>query len=295
MTAGHYRRFSVARIGAIAGNTLTDLTRQRVFYFILVFALILIGCSIFMARFSFEEEFKMVKDVSLGTMSIFSSLLAILATARLLPQDLEERTAYSILAKPVPRFEYVIGKLIGVIALLAIALVLMSALFVALMQWREQTVLHETMRQMTGAPPEQLQQTLRGIGDAGLKIDIVGVIGAIFLKAAALAALTLFITTFATTNIFTVMVMVFIYFIGHLQSTAREYWLAERGGGWLTRLFLAIVALVFPDLQQFNLVDAAVSGVAIPGMLFARIGVIGLFYIVVYSLLAIVAFSGKEL
>jgi len=57
--------------------------------------------------------------------------------------------------------------------------------------------------------------------------------------------------------------MVFIYFIGHLQATAREYWLQENGAGWMARGFLALVALIFPDLQAFNLVDEIVAGAVI--------------------------------
>src|SRR3954451_10236762 len=128
---------SLQRIGAIASNTLTDLRRQKVFYFILIFALILIGSSVFMARFSFQEEFQILKDISLGAMSIFTSLLAILATARLVSQDIEDRTVYTILAKPVPRFEYVLGKILGVLVLLAISTLLMSIFFFATLYTRE--------------------------------------------------------------------------------------------------------------------------------------------------------------
>ena len=49
-------------------------------------------------------------------MSIFTSILAIVVTARMLPQDVDDRTVYTILAKPVPRFEYIVGKLLGVLA-----------------------------------------------------------------------------------------------------------------------------------------------------------------------------------
>ncbi len=98
---------------------------------LLVFALLLIGSSIFMAQFSFQQEFQILKDVSLGAISIFTSLLAIVATARLLPQDIEDRTVYTILAKPVPRFEYVLGKIAGVLLLLAISTLVMSAAFLA--------------------------------------------------------------------------------------------------------------------------------------------------------------------
>ena len=82
-----------------------------------------------MAQFSFQQEFQILKDVSLGAISIFTSLLAIVATARLLPQDIEDRTVYTILAKPVPRFEYVLGKIAGVLLLLAISTIVMSAAF----------------------------------------------------------------------------------------------------------------------------------------------------------------------
>src|SRR5437016_4607841 len=250
-----HRAFSLGRIGAITTNTVTELTRQKVFYILLIFALVLIGSSVFMARFSFQQEFQILKDVSLGAMSIFSSLLAIVATARLIPQDVEDRTVYTILAKPVPRFEYLLGKLFGVLLLLAISIALMSALFVAVLYLREQTVLNETLRQMSRAPGEQMDDALNAVRASALNLNIFAGIGVIFLKACLLAALTLFVSTFATTNIFTVVVMMFIYFIGHLQATAREYWLEQQSVDWLTRAFLAIVALIFPDLQAFNLVE----------------------------------------
>ena len=91
------------------------------------------------------------------------------------------------------------------------------------------------------------------------------------------------------------MVMVFIYFIGHLQATAREYWLEQQSVGWVAKTFLAIVALIFPDLQAFNLVDEIVAGVAIPLVLFAKTAVLGIFYTMIYTLAATFVFYGKEL
>src|SRR5437667_7569933 len=290
-----YRAFSVGRIGAITVNTLTELKRLKVFYFLLVFALILIGSSVFMARLTFQQEFQILKDVSLGAMSIFTSLLAIVATARLIPKDVEDCTVYTILAKPVPRFEYVIGKLAGVLLLLAISTLVMSAMFLAVIYSREQTLLHDTMRQMTGAPREQVDDALGAIRASAFNIDIFPGIVVIYLKACLLAALTLFVSTFATTNIFTVVVMVFIYFIGHLQATARQYWLQEHASGLVTRVFLAVVALFFPDLQAFNLVDDIVAGTAISLAVFAKTAVLGVFYTVIYTLLAAFVFYGKEL
>src|SRR5437773_9457599 len=191
-----HRRFSPARIFAISINTLTELTRQKAFYVLLIFALLLIGCSVFMARFTFQQEFQILKDISLGAMSIFSSLLAIVATARLIPQDIEDRIVYTILAKPVPRFEYLLGKLLGVLLLLAISVALMSALFIAVLYFREQTVLIETLRQMNRAPREQVDDALNAVRAAGWNLNIFAGLGLILLKACLLAALTLFVSTF---------------------------------------------------------------------------------------------------
>jgi ABC-type Na+ efflux pump permease subunit len=295
MSEGHHRVFSFGRLLAITTNTLTDLTRQKVFYFVLIFALLLIGSSVFMARLTFQQEFQILKDVSLGAMSIFTSLLAIVATARLIPQDIEDRTVYTILAKPVPRIEYLLGKLAGVLLLLAIGTLVMGAVFFVVLYLREQSVLNEIMRQMSAAPREQLDAALNAVRASALNINIFPAIAIIYLKACLLAALTLFVTTFATTNLFTIVVMVFIYFIGHLQATAREYWLQEHGASLITRIFLAVVALIFPDLQAFNLVDDVVAGTAIPLALLLKTAALGIFYTTIYTMLATVVFYGKEL
>ena len=290
-----HHAFSWRRVTAICRNTLTELTRLKIFYLLLLFALVLIAGSVFLARFSFQQEFQILKDVSLGTMSIFSSVLAIVATARLIPQDIEDRTIYSILAKPVPRFEYLLGRLGGALLLLGITMLAMSAVFVVVMYIREQTVLHETARQMSTAPADQLASSLQSIRASAFNVNLLSGIGLIFVKACVLASLTLFISTFASTNVFTIVVMVFVDFIGHLQGIAREYWLHEHGAGIMTRVFLAVVALVFPDLQAFNVVDDVVLGIAIPLAIGLKIAGLGLLYTVVYTAFSIVVFSGKEL
>jgi hypothetical protein len=290
-----HRFFSFGRIAAITLNTLTELTRQKVFYVLLIFALLLIASSMFMARLAFQQEFQILKDVSLGAMSLFTSLLAIVATARLIPQDIEDRTVYTILAKPVPRFEYVLGKLAGVLLLLVISTLVMSAMFFLVLYTREQIMLHRTLRQMVATPREQVDDALRAVRSSALNISIFPGIAIIYLKACLIAALTLFVSTFATTNIFTIVVMAFIYFIGHLQSLAREYWLQEHSVGWMARLFLMLVALIFPDLQTFNLVDDIVAGAVISLGLFAKTAALGIFYTMTYALLAAFVFSGREL
>lgn len=284
--------FSPARILAMAVNTCTELTRLKVFYFLLIFALVMIGSSFFSADLKTEEQFQLLKDVSLGSMSIFTSLIAILATAMLLPKDLEDRTTFTILAKPVPRYEYLAGKLLGILILLAISIVVMSGLFLLVLWLREQGALAEVRHDATG---DDLAAAIQSIQAVTFNANLLPGIVVIFVKAALLAALTLMISAFATSSIFTMMITIAIYFIGHLQSTAREYWLESTDVQWWTKPALACVALLFPDLQAFSLTDDVVAGIPIHFPLFAQTFGLGLLYVGVYYLLACFFFSNREL
>jgi len=280
---------------AIGRNTFTELVRQKVFYFLLIFALLVIGNSAFMAKLSFQEQFQMLKDISLGAMSVFSSIIAILATANFLPKDIEDRTIYTILAKPVPRFCYLLGKLLGILSLLAAAVGLMTFLFLGVLWLREAQVIAETRAQLQGASAEDFAQAIKEVTSSTFNINLLPGIIVIFLKSALLASLTLFLSTFATSSIFAILMATALYFIGHLQATAREYWLAGLDVHWWSRLLAAFVSLVFPDLQAFNLTDDIIAGAAVPLGLFIGTAALGLLYIAVYFSLAALVFSGREL
>ena len=291
-----HRFFSTGRVQALAANTLTELVRLKIFYFLLLFALLLIGSSAFLVRFSFQDQFQMLKDLSLGAMSIFTSLLAILATATLLPKDIEDRTLYTILAKPVSRLEYLLGKLFGVALLLLVSMVFMGAMFALVLAWRVHVVTDEIL--LGGGTRELIDQQIRELHATAFNPNLWAGGAIIYTKACLLASLTLFISTFASSSIFTIIVSVVVYFIGHLQATARDYWQASSGftgTSWITKAFLALVSLVFPDLQLFNLVDEIVVGTAIPSWLLVKTIGLGAMYFIIYLLAAYFAFVGKEL
>jgi len=286
--------FSPARVSAIASNTLLELIRQKVFYFLLIFALVLIGASFFMGFLRPELQFQVMKDVSLGAMSVFTWLLAVLATAMLLPKDIEDRTLYTILAKPVPRFEYLLGKLLGVLLLLAISTVVMSGMFAATLYFKEQVTIAGAIQESKLTDPSQIAEVVRTIKASTFSWSLVPGVIAIYLKAAIFAALTLLISTFASSWIFTIVVSVAVYLIGHLVPVAREY--AESGGGaWFARDLCGLIARLFPDLQLFNLVDDIVAGNAIATGIFLQTVGLGCLYVAVYTWLAYLMFAKKEL
>lgn len=291
-TSSKHAPFSVRRVSALATNTLLELVRLKVFYFLLLFSLLVIGSSIFTVKFSFQNPLQVLKDVGLGAMSIFSWLLGLLCTAALLPKDQEDRTLYTILAKPVSRFEYLLGKLSGVFLLLTIAVVLMSAMFAAVLGIREQQEIAEVMQ---NTPAEQVSQAVEAVRASAFQANLVPGILLILLKALLCSTLTLLLSTVATSSVFTILTSVVIYLIGHVQTIAREAWLAGGDATALVKVLSAGVALVFPDLQLFNVVDEIAVGTALPMHLFWQVSGFGLIYIAVYFLLAQIIFASKEL
>ena len=215
----------------------------------------------------------------------------------LLPKDIEDRTLYTILAKPVPRFEYLLGKLLGILLLLLVSILIMAALFFVVLYERRQSAIADVMHGFANAPDflQQQQDQLRDIRAATAPYGLFQGIVVIYVKAAICASLTLFLSTFASSTIFTIMVSVACYFIGHLQGIAREAWLGSATTGPLPRIFLGFVALVFPDLKMFNVVDDIVSGNSIALSLFAQTIALGGLYTLVYFLVAYFVFASKEL
>lgn len=289
---GH-RYFSLGRVMAMGGNTFRELVRQKVFYFLVLFALLVIGGSLFAVKLTFQEQFQVLKDISLGAMSIFLWLIAVLTTASLIPRDLEDRTLYTILAKPVPRFEYVLGKLAGVFGVLMAACGAMSVAFLAVLWMKTQGTHAEILS--TYPLGEERDAALRGLAVSAFSWNLLPGIVLILWKAMVCAAVTLFISTFASSMVFTVMISVVVYLIGHMQAVAREYWLAQGGLGLGGRLGNGFVALVFPDLQMFNVVDEIALGTPVPWELFWEVSGFAGLYVLMYLLCAQWVFSEREL
>jgi len=293
--ASAHKLFSWRRASAIAGTTFRDLVRQKVFYFMLVFAAIIIGLSLVLVNLSFRGQLQAVMDVSLGAISVFTLLLAILSTAVLLPRDLEERTLYTILAKPVSRFEYLLGKLWGVGIMLFVATALMTALLsIVLYAWQGK----EVSNIMANVEVEKVPQAIAHLKASTFTWKLFAGIGILFLRAMVCAAFTLMISSFATSWLFTVVASFMGVLIGHLVPIARAVWLEPMQYGvevsWYLTAFLRFVIL-FPDMQMFNLVDSIAVGDQVPWADFGSAVGMGCGYLAVYTLVAWLFFAWKEL
>ncbi len=279
--------FSAGRVGTIALNTFTESVRQKVYYILLIFALVVIASASFFAQFSFSEQLKFVKDFCLGALSVFGALIAIIGTAQMLPAELENRTIYTILAKPVRRGEFLLGKYLGSVCLVAVSLLFMGLMFGAALWFKEHRLIAEALAMAESTPADELQHTLQQIRAEALDPDILKGVLLIFVKLALLAVVTLLVSTFSTSMVFNVAVTVMVFLAGHLRGVATEAW----GEMLWVRALLAIV----PDLSAFNVADDIILGNVIPWGHVGKVALYGLVRTVILLAAAHLIFSRREI
>ncbi|MCX6878892.1 MAG: ABC transporter permease subunit [Verrucomicrobia bacterium] len=292
------------RIRVLAMHAFTQLVRMKVFYFLVVFAVIALGSNCFdLPQHAGSEAagvnvLRAIKSWSFGTMTLFSVVLAIVATALLLPKDVEDRTLYTILAKPVPRLDYLAGKLLGVLLLVFVSLVLMDLLMTAVLQVRTSMILGQQLElaRACGWSVADLASLRAEILTQGPNWSLQGAVLAVFLRASIMASLALLISTFSSSTLFTSIISFLIYFAGHFQADARGAFLAPGadGSGLVARLAGLLVALVLPDFQLFNVIDAVLEGQAMPPVILGQLIALGLFYAVFFVVASWFIFAEKE-
>lgn len=294
-----------SRVGVIMHHSFTQLVRMKVFYFLAFFAVILIASNFFNLpqhegpEVAGAHVLTSIKSWSLGAMTLFSVVLSIVATALLLPKDVEDRTLYTILAKPVPRIDYLAGKLLGVMSLVFVSLLIMDVLMVAILQMRMNMVLDTqvALAVSSGWPAADVENLKKEIIAQGPTLSLQGAVFAVFLRSMVIASFALLISTFSTSTLFTTIVSFLIYFIGHFQADARMIYMNQAFGsndGWLSQAIGLLVALALPDFQIFNVIDAVIEGQLMSLVTMAKLACVGLFYFGFYLFASWFIFAEKE-
>lgn len=274
--------FSLTRVIRIARLTLLEAIRQKLFSFLILIGAVLMGSSLLFRELNFGyNELKFILDFGFGTIVIFGSVLAIVGMAQLFYSEIENRTALTLLAKPVLKAEFLMGKLIGVMLVLLCFVVVMSLLLFLLLYFRESQLL---------ADGEIIDGTLI---DRVVPSDVFYYAVAHWMRLCVLAGLTLCIASFASTNLYTVVVSFMAMLICQTQHVARGAW----GGVESTvgQIATFLIGLVFPNLQMFNLTDMGHSGANLSTEAYLLMLGYGLIYIVVFLGLSIWAFRNREI
>lgn len=274
---------SINRVFAISRNTFLEALRQKFINVLVILAVALVLSSNFFRQFDFgSSELKFITDFGLGSILFFGSILAIISTAQLFFSEIENRTALTILAKPLNRWEFITGKFLGILTLLAVFTLLMVGLLAAMLFWRESAL----MERYPGSFEEGRIVSYSGLMMYGL-LEM--------LRFGVIAGFTLFIASFSNTNLYTVIVSFFVFIICQLQYVARDGW--SDISNTLIKGIVWGLALLFPNLQLFN-----VAGLLIfPGEEFLSLGSAwgivgyGVVYIAAFNFLAFISFRNREI
>ena len=246
------------KILAIASVAIREAIRQRLAVNLLVFAVALVMASLTISALTFGEQYRIIVDLGLSSMELFGTLIATFLGAGLIAHDVEKRSVYPVIAKPVSRSQYVVGRYLGLLATTTLNLLVMALVFSAVLAI------------YTG-----------GLGFLR-ETPFLLVLVAMVVQFAMVAAVATFFSAFTTTTLAAIFTLSLVV-AGHLASDLVRYWSTK--GTWAGRVGTALYAVV-PNLEALNLKEAMVYKDAVAG----SFAVTGLGYGLAYSA-AVLAFA----
>ena len=194
-------------IPQIALQVFRESVRDKVFYNLVLFAVLLIAASYLIGQLTAGQEVKIIKDLGLGATQVFGLFIAVFIGIGLVSKEVERRSIYSLLAKPVRRHELILGKYAGLVLTLAVNIVVMAvALYAVLgyMSWVET----EEFRQSWEAPAT----------DPAMLLAIF----LIFVQLMLVTAIALFFSTFSG-PILAAVLPIGLVGVGHFNADLRNF------------------------------------------------------------------------
>jgi ABC-type transport system involved in multi-copper enzyme maturation permease subunit len=117
----------MSRILAVAANTFRETVRERVLYNLVFFAILMTLSGLLLGQLSIRQDEKIIKDLGFAAMDLFGTLIAVFIGVGLVGKEIEKRSLYPLLAKPLTRGEFFIGKFVGLVFTLLVNIALMTA------------------------------------------------------------------------------------------------------------------------------------------------------------------------
>src|SRR4051794_12726988 len=114
------------RVAAIAYNTFREAVRDRVLYNLIAFALLMVGAAVLFGQISMGIERIVLVNLGLTALSLFGVVIAIFIGIGLVSKEIEKRTLYTVLTRPVRRYEFILGKFFGLAGTLVVNAVCMA-------------------------------------------------------------------------------------------------------------------------------------------------------------------------
>lgn len=266
----------MSAVWIIAQNTFREALRQKLVLTLALSSCAIVAGSLFFQQFNFGEgELKFVVDFGFGAMSFFGSILAIFATAQLYFSELDQRTVHCLLARPITRASFILGKFLGAVGVVWTFLALTGLTLLAVMSYRS--------------------AQLGAIAEAWIGTDVLvfGIVQA--LRALILVALVMLIGSYARSQLLTIIMVIFLWLIFQLQHIAAGIW--ENAESLSAQAATSLLKFGVPNFELFNVGEQLVF--RDPGLLslsvLAGLGGYAAAFTALYLALAVWSFGKREI
>jgi ABC-type transport system involved in multi-copper enzyme maturation permease subunit len=303
--------------GAVALAAFREGIRQPMFWLLTLAGLLLIAISPFIPYFTFGEDYKMVKELGYSQMLLFTAAFAVIAASTSISEEIEGRTAITLMSKPVSRRHFLLGKFIGIL----LAALVMCALLVWLLVWillfKDTDAYERLQRGLQETPdPAWLVIALRDHVPAGEGSDLLRGVGLWMDDSASLlpgvavsfchVMILLAVAVALATRLpmlVTVPLCLAVYFLGHLtpilKAVAAQH-LQEQETGYQLIAFLAdVFDTVLPGLDLFDLSPAVIREAPLPPARFSlytlSVSLYALVYTAIALLFGLILFEDRDL
>lgn len=231
----------------IALNTFRENLRDKILYNLLLFAVLLMGASTLLADLTILEHYKIMTDMGLAAINLVGVVIAIFVGIGLVSREIERRTVYTIIARPISRAQFVVGKYLGLVTTLLVNVAVMLAVYLATL-W----VFH-----------------------APVHWALVQAVQLIVVELLLVTAIALFFSTFSSATLSAIFT-IGLYVIGHLTTDLKG--IAQKSQSGAVKAVVNAVYYLCPNLDMLNMKGPAAMGMAIPASYQALATAYGLLY-----------------
>jgi Cu-processing system permease protein len=255
------------RAGVVALNTFREAVRDRVLYNLVFFALLLMAAAVAVGQISIGIEETVIVSLGLSAISVIGLLISIFIGVALVSKEMDKRTLYALLAKPLRRWEFLVGKFGGLVLTLAVNTAAMAAGLLLVMLY----VKHSLER-----------------GETAVLVAVYF----IWLKLALVVALALLFSCF-TTQLLAILFTVGLYIVGLYVQELRNLPVEVMSPAMTA--FTKWLSYLLPNFENFNVMAMAAHGRAIPGALILQNTLYTVIYCAIVLTAAAAVFSRRNL
>lgn len=269
---------TLRRIGLVAWHVFKESVRDRVLYGIAAFACLLVASSLLIGQITAGEDVKIIKDLGLSTIEAAGVLMTVFIGVGLVSREIDRRSIISLLAKPLPRDEFIVGKYCGLVLTIVVNVAAMAAalyLMMGVLTWEALPA----ERAAWDAPP--------------LDPRLLIAIGMIVMELALLTAVALFFSAFSSSALLSIVLTVGLFVAGQLSNDLRHF-------GDIVEVTPAVAAAVaafgwiLPSFSAFDVKIQVVHGLPVTGSYIAYTAAYAAAYVVGLLVASALLFSRRE-